>query len=85
MKKNPLKSQQITVKVNEENPEPIELIAKSIIDISNSFQRINESRLKRRVIILLLEDMTGVSITSINKILDAAPKLKDVYIKEIKK
>jgi len=73
-------SQTITVKTNEENPEPLEVIAKSIIDISDAFKKLGQTRLKRRVILLLIKDHTGVSFSEIEKVLDAATKLKDIYL-----
>lgn len=76
-------TQTITVKVNEENPEPMELIAKSIIEISDAFDKINKSSLSRRAIVLLLQDITKLGQRDINSILDAAPKLKSFYIKSL--
>jgi hypothetical protein len=81
----PAKTQTITVKVNEQNPEPLELIAKSIIEISDAFKKIETGPLKRKTIVLLLRDVTGLPQRDINAILDAAPKLKDYYVKELKK
>lgn len=75
------KKQVVTIKSDEKNPEPLEIIAKSIIEVSRGFQRMNESRLKRRVIVLLLHDMTGTPINHINTILDAAPKLEEHFTK----
>jgi hypothetical protein len=77
------KSQTITIKTDEENPEPMEIIAKSIIEISNAFEKMNNSRLKRRVILLLLRDMTNISISDIDVILNAAIKLKDHFLKDV--
>lgn len=86
MKKTTLaKNQTITVKVDEENPEPLELLAKSIIEISDSFTKILAGPLQRRTIILLIKDYTGLAQWQIEKILDAAPKLKTYYLKELKK
>jgi len=79
------KTQQITVKVKEENPEPFEIIAQSVIDLSEAFKKIEAGPLKRRTVVLLLQDATGLPQRDINKILDAAPKLKDWYVKELKK
>jgi hypothetical protein len=76
------KTQTIKVKVNEENPEPMEVIAKSIIDVADAFQKLRGSRLKERVIVLLIKDCCSVGINDIEKVLDAASKLKDVYIKK---
>jgi DNA-directed RNA polymerase beta' subunit len=78
--------QVVTIKSDEENPEPLEVIAKSIIEVSDAFQKIHESRLKKRVIVLLIKDMTqGIGITEIETILDVVPKLKDRYLKAVAK
>lgn len=57
------KTQQITVKVKEENPEPLELLAQSIIDLSEAFRKIEAGPLKRRTIVLLLQDATSFTAT----------------------
>ncbi len=78
----------ITVKSNEENPEPLEVIAQSIIDVSEAFKKVASSRLKKRVIVLLLFDMLksrGVGINQIELVLDAAPLLESYYIKQLPK
>jgi hypothetical protein len=88
MAKQVSKTQTITVKTNEENPEPMELIANSIIEISDAFKKLGNSRLKKRVIVLLLFDMLksrGVGINQIECVLDAAPMLEAYYIKQIQK
>jgi hypothetical protein len=79
------KTQQITVKVTEENPEPLELLAKSVIELSDAFIKIESSPLKRHTVVLLLQDYTRLPKKSIEAVLDAAPKLKSYYIKEMKK
>jgi len=78
------KAQQITIKTNEQNPEPLELIAKSIIELAEAFKKIESSPLKRHTIILLLKDQTGLPQRDIIKILDAAPKLAEYYVKNAK-
>lgn len=78
--------QTITVKSNEENPEPLELIAQSIIQVSEAFAKINSSRLKQRVVVLLIRDMNAsLKISDIEAVLNAVPKLKDHYIKQVVK
>ncbi len=77
--------QTITVKTDEQNPEPLELIAKAIIDVSDAFDKINKSQLQRRTVVLLLHDLTKIPKGQIEKILDNAPKLKGWYTKEIQK
>lgn len=78
--------QTITVKSSEENPEPIELIAQSIIDISDAWKKIENGRLAKRAIVLLIKDRcVGIGITEIETILNVVPKLKDFYIKQLPK
>lgn len=78
-------TQTITVKSNEENPEPLEILAQAIIDLSNAFKKIEDGPLAKRTIVLLLQDATGLPQSAIKKVLEAAPKLKDWYVKELKK
>lgn len=86
MAKKLSKTQTITVKSNEENPEPVELIAQAVIDIAAAFKRLENSRVKKRVIVLLLKDMThGIGITEIETILDAVPKLETYFLKQVPK
>lgn len=78
------KNQVISIKTDQENPEPVELIAKAIIDISKSFEKINKSSLTNRAIVLLLHDILkskGVGIKEIELVLQYAPKLKHYFIK----
>ncbi|HZI26228.1 MAG TPA: hypothetical protein VFD46_14185 [Chryseolinea sp.] len=86
MNKKPSKTQTITVKVNEENPEPLELIAKSIIEVAEAFQKIEASQLRRHTVVLLIQAQTKISQKDINSVLDCAVKLKSIYLKsEVKK
>lgn len=75
------KEQPVVVKQNEENPEPMELIAASIIEISKAFQKLNSSRLKPRTLFLLIRDMTNLPLTTIEKVLNAAQSLEKTYLK----
>lgn len=75
------KEQLVTVKQDEQKPEPVELIAASIIEISRAIQKINSSPLKPRAILLLIKDMTNLPLTTIGKVLDAAQSLEKTYLK----
>lgn len=77
--------QTVHIKTNEENPEPMELVAQGIIDIANAFEKMQAGRLKQRAILLLIRDQTGQSLSDIQRVLDVIPKLKDIYTKELKK
>lgn len=78
-----MKKQTVTIKTNEENPEPMEIIAQSIIQVSDAFVKIQKSRLSQRAIMLLIKDTTGLAMRDIEIVLNAVPKLKDIYLKKI--
>lgn len=75
------KEQPVVVKQNEENPEPIELIAASIIEISTAIKKLNASRVKARAIYLLIKDATGIPLGTIESVLNAAQSLEKTYLK----
>lgn len=76
--------QVITLKVSEENPEPVDLIVKEIIAISEAFTKLQKSKLSKRAIVLLIHDSipssAGIGKKDIETILYYAPRLKDFYI-----
>lgn len=75
----------IKIKKNEENPESVELLAQSIIQVSEGFKKVMESPLTERALIVLLQDGIGVqNITKsqIKLVLQALPRLKAWYIKK---
>ena len=79
--------QTIRIKTDEENPVDVELIAEAIIQVAESFEKINDSQLSRRAIVLLLQDMIGVGRIGkqqIELVLDNAARLKEYYIKKKK-
>lgn len=73
--------QSVIIKKDEKNPEPMEIIAKSIIEISNAFKRMSSSALKPRTVYLLIKDMTGISMSDIEKVLNAAASLEKTFVK----
>jgi hypothetical protein len=78
------KSKTITVKVNEENPEPLDILAKSIIDVAEAFRRIDSCRLTRKAIVLLIQDAIGstrITRQAIIDVLDYGPRLDKIYTK----
>lgn len=78
----------ITIKTKEENPEPIELIADSIIQISEAFRKISNSRLQKRTIVLLLHDAIGptkIGKKEIELVLEHAPMLAEYFLKKTTK
>ena len=75
----------IKIVKDENDPEPMELMAKSVIQISDAFEEIQKNgMLKQRTIILLLHDLIGASKinkTQIALVLDNLPRLKAWYVK----
>lgn len=73
--------QKINVLATQE--EPVEIIAASIVKVSDAFEKLNSGRLRQRVIVLLIKDMCKtISVYDIEKILDAVPRLKEIYLKK---
>lgn len=60
---------------------PLEVIASSIIKLADGIQKLNESGLTEKAVLLLLHDATGVNKKEIAKILKAAPLLADRYVR----
>jgi len=75
---------QIKIVKDEQNPESTELLAKSIIQVSDGFQKVLSSPLKQRAIEVLLQDVIGqgkISKKQIRLVLENLPRLKGWYIK----
>ena len=56
-------------------------IEAAVLAISNLGKQLDASRLKRRAVLVLLQDMTGLSLTDIGKVLGALPELEATYLK----
>lgn len=67
-----------------QNGEPLEVIAEAVIKVAEGIGTINNSRLTRRAVLLLLQDATGLNKGDIAKVLDAAPMLTSYYVKKAK-
>ena len=71
----------VIVKKDEENPEPTEVIAAAIIEISAAIKKMDAGRLKRRAILVLLRDQTGLPMSEIERVLNAIGDLEKDYVK----
>lgn len=78
-------SKNTTVIKNVENPESTEIIADSIIRIAAAIRKLDESKLHKRAVLLLIRDMTNLSLSDIDTVLTAAATLDKRYIKQPKK
>lgn len=75
----------IKIKKNEEAPESVELLAASIVQVAEGFQKVLNSPLSQRALVVLLQDGIGASYVSksqIKLVLEALPRLKAWYIKK---
>lgn len=74
----------IKIKKNEENPESVELLAQSILQVAEGFQRVLNSPLRERGLIVLLHDGIGtakITKAQIKLVIEALPRLKGWYLK----
>lgn len=75
-------TQTIKVQSNEENPEPLEVIADSIIKVADAFDKIASSKLKLRAVIVLIKDVhRDLAVGDIEKVLTCAPLLRKHFLK----
>lgn len=72
----------ITVKKNEQNPEKTEVLAESIIRIGEAFQKLKDTGLNERGIVVLIQDATRVSKRDITAVLDALRLLRSWYCRD---
>lgn len=75
----------ISIKKNEDNPESVELLAQSVIQVAEGFERVSKSPLTQRGLIVLLHDGIGtakITKSQIKLVLEALPRLKAWYIKK---
>lgn len=71
-----------TIKLPEEHEDlPLEILAEHIARLATVGEQIKHSKLKRRTILLLLKDITGIGIKDIDLILDALPLLGKKFLK----
>lgn len=72
----------ITVQTDEQNPIDLNIIAEHIIAVSDCFEKISQSKLNERAIVLLLHDLSGgVTKSDIKVILHNAKLLKKFFTK----
>lgn len=74
----------IKIKKDEVNPESVELLAQSVVLVAEGFQKVLNSPLKERALIVLLHDGIGtakITKAQIKLVLEALPRLKAWYIK----
>lgn len=71
--------EKIDVKLSADQPESTEIIAASIVRISDGFAKLIKGGLNERALTVLIRDHTGVALYEIKKVLDCLPRLKEIY------
>ena len=61
--------------------EMFEPIITAIQDVSDAVKKLQNSKVKERVILLLIRDSTNLPLTDIQAVLNAAAQLKSKYLK----
>lgn len=77
-----MKKPTIKVVLNDINPEPVEIIAASILAISDSMTKINATRLSREAIVALIHDHSGLAKRDIRLVLNNLEALAQVWLKD---
>lgn len=75
----------IKIKKDEAQPESVELLAQSIVKISNGFEQLLKLSLTEAAYIVLLQNMIGnakISKQQIKLVLNNLPRLKAWYVKK---
>lgn len=76
----------IVVKQEEEQPVPVEILARSIVEFDKGVRRMEAAGLNRRAVALLLRDALPTnlcpSLSSIMAVLDYLPRLTAIYMKK---
>lgn len=71
----------IIVKRNEQEPEPVEVMAQAIIQIAAAMDKISKTRLTRRAIVVLIQANSGLNQGTINIVLDNLADLEKNWLK----
>ena len=58
-----------------------EVLAETIVRVSEGFDKMVKSGLNHKAIVVLLQDHTGLPKGMINRVLNALPELKKMYCK----
>ena len=76
---------QVKVTLDPVNPETPEIIAASIIEIAASMKKLNDSRLTRKAILVLVCADTGIGKGIVNTVLESLAGLEHTYVRPDKR
>lgn len=66
-----------------DEPAPLEILERSIIEIAAGMKAIRNLRLKREAIILLLSSASGVGKREVRAVLDSMDHLETIFLKPV--
>lgn len=61
---------------------PVEIIASSILKISNAWKQVRKSQLNQKCIVILLAHATKLPQYEVEKVLDGLDELEKMYLKK---
>jgi hypothetical protein len=73
------KMNKITVKQQPDEPVAAEVIARAIIDISDSMKKLSTSGLKRKAVVALIHDHSGIRKGDIEIVLNNLEALRETW------
>lgn len=73
------KKPKLKIKQDPEEEIPTEIIAKSIVNLSDGFQKLLKGGLRFETVVILLHDVTKISKREIRNILGELPRLKQRF------
>jgi hypothetical protein len=69
----------VTVRQQPDEPIAVEVIARAIIDISDAMKKLSTSGLKRRAIVALIHDHSGIGKRDIEIVLNNLESLRETW------
>lgn len=66
---------------DKENPIAFEVMEQAIVDIAAGMKRINQTRLNRKALVILISKDTGVGQTIVDVVLDSLGAIEQTYLK----
>lgn len=70
----------VAVKQTENQPIPAEIIAASIVRIASGIEKVNQSGLNQKALILLVSHASGVTQAQVRKVLNGLSSLQEQYL-----
>lgn len=77
-----MRTKSVKVVQEPEKEIPVEVIAKSIVEIAAGMKRINESRLTRDAIVTLIHEKSKVARSTVHIVLNNLDRLEETWLKK---